>query len=67
MNLKRFENKTVLVTDVTGVTGALGSGLVRRFAAEEANVVIGARRPEQVADLVGEIGVDRAPCSRRST
>ncbi len=54
--MSRFTDKTVIVT---GAAGALGSSMVRRFAAEGANVVIGARREEQVTDLVEELGGDK--------
>lgn len=54
--MSRFTDKTVIVT---GAAGALGNGMVRRFAAEGANVVIGARREGQVTDLVDELGDDR--------
>lgn len=54
--MSRFTNKTAIVT---GAAGALGGSLVRRFVAEGANVVIGARREEQVTDLVDELGHDR--------
>lgn len=54
--MSRFTNKTAIVT---GAAGALGTSMVRRFAAEGANVVIGARREEQVTHLVDELGSDR--------
>ena len=54
--MSRFTNKTAIVT---GAAGALGTSMVRRFAAEGANVVIGARREEQVTYLVEELGSDR--------
>lgn len=54
--MSRFTDKTVIVT---GAAGALGSGIVRRFAAEGANVVIGARSEEQVTGLVEELGGDK--------
>ena len=59
--MSRFTNKTAIVT---GAAGALGSSMVRRFAAEGANVVIGARREEQVTDLVEELGSDRVVFAR---
>ncbi|MFF1597832.1 hypothetical protein ACFVYV_10090 [Streptomyces mirabilis] len=40
--MPRFTDKTV-----TGAAGALGAGMVRRFASEDARVVVGARRREQ--------------------
>ena len=55
--MSRFSDKTVLIT---GAAGALGENMVRRFAAEGAVVVVGARRGEQVEDLIAEIGNDRA-------
>lgn len=55
--MPRFTDKTVVIT---GAAGALGVGMVRRFAAEDARVVIGARHREQVADLLDELGTDRA-------
>ena len=54
--MSRFTDKTVIVT---GAAGALGSSMVRRFAAEGANVVIGARREEEVTGLVEELGGDK--------
>jgi 3alpha(or 20beta)-hydroxysteroid dehydrogenase len=54
--LSRFDGKTVIVT---GAAGALGTSMVRGFAAEGARVVAGARREEQVTDLLAELG-DRA-------
>jgi NAD(P)-dependent dehydrogenase (short-subunit alcohol dehydrogenase family) len=60
--MSRFDGKTVMVT---GAAGALGRSMVRGFAAEGARLVAGARREEQVADLVAELG-DRAR-SRPST
>lgn len=59
--MNRFTDKTVIVT---GAAGALGSCMVRRFAAEGANVVIGARREEQVTELVNELGDSRAVFAR---
>ncbi|MER7178874.1 SDR family NAD(P)-dependent oxidoreductase [Streptomyces hyaluromycini] len=55
--MPRFTDKTVIVT---GAAGALGAGMVRRFAAEDARVVVGARRREQVTALLDELGTDRA-------
>ncbi|MFF7886183.1 SDR family NAD(P)-dependent oxidoreductase [Streptomyces sp. NPDC020794] len=55
--MPRFTDKTVIVT---GAAGALGAGMVRRFAAEDARVVVGARRREQVTGLLDELGTDRA-------
>jgi len=55
--MSRFDGKMVIVT---GAAGALGRSMVRGFAAEGARVAAGARREEQVADLVAELG-DRAP------
>ncbi len=57
----RFTSKTAIVT---GAAGALGSSMVRRFAAEGANIVIGARREEQVTYLVEELGSDRVVFAR---
>jgi 3alpha(or 20beta)-hydroxysteroid dehydrogenase len=54
--MSRFDHKTVIVT---GAAGALGRSMVRGFAAEGARVLVGARREEQVAGLVAELG-DRA-------
>jgi NAD(P)-dependent dehydrogenase (short-subunit alcohol dehydrogenase family) len=55
--MPRFTDKTVIVT---GAAGALGIAMVRRFAAEDARVVVGARRREQVTGLLDELGTDRA-------
>ncbi|MFF7603085.1 SDR family NAD(P)-dependent oxidoreductase [Streptomyces mirabilis] len=55
--MPRFTDRTVIIT---GAAGALGVGMVRRFAAEDARVVIGARQREQVADLLDELGTDHA-------
>ncbi|WP_329529423.1 SDR family NAD(P)-dependent oxidoreductase [Streptomyces sp. NBC_01462] len=52
-----FTDKTVIVT---GAAGALGASMVRRFAAEDARVVVGARRREKVTGLLDELGTDRA-------
>ncbi|QDN82998.1 hypothetical protein FNV64_52695 [Streptomyces sp. S1A1-7] len=46
--MPRFTDRTVIIT---GAAGALGVGTVRRFAAADARVVIGARQREQVTDL----------------
>jgi NAD(P)-dependent dehydrogenase (short-subunit alcohol dehydrogenase family) len=54
--MPRFTDKTVIIT---GAAGALGAGMVRRFAAEDARVIIGARQREQVADLLDELGAGR--------
>jgi 3alpha(or 20beta)-hydroxysteroid dehydrogenase len=54
--VSRFDRKTVIVT---GAGGALGANLVRRFVAEGANVVLGARHQEEATDLVAELGSDR--------
>ncbi|MFD5757610.1 hypothetical protein ACFWIZ_20975 [Streptomyces sp. NPDC127044] len=63
--MPRFTDRTVIIT---GAAGALGVGMVRRFAAEDARVVIGARQREQVADLPGSTSpVNRTgplPCHR---
>ncbi|MEV4449176.1 MULTISPECIES: SDR family NAD(P)-dependent oxidoreductase [Streptomyces] len=59
--MPRFTDKTVIIT---GAAGALGVGMVRRFAAEDARVVIGARQREQVDDLLDELGADRAVFAR---
>jgi 3alpha(or 20beta)-hydroxysteroid dehydrogenase len=59
--MSRFTGKTVIVT---GAAGALGTSMVRRFVAEGANVVIGARREEQVTHIVDEFGGDRAVFAR---
>ncbi|MFD7479940.1 SDR family NAD(P)-dependent oxidoreductase [Streptomyces sp. NPDC059837] len=55
--MPRFTDKTVIVT---GAAGALGASMVRRFAAEDARVVVGARHHEQVTGLLDELGTDRA-------
>ena len=55
--MSRFSDKTVLIT---GAAGALGENMVRRFAADGAQVVVGARRGEQVEDPIAEIGNDSA-------
>ena len=55
--MSRFSDKTVLIT---GAAGALGENMVRRFAADGAVVVVGARRGEQIEDLIAEIGNDSA-------
>jgi 3alpha(or 20beta)-hydroxysteroid dehydrogenase len=55
--MPRFTDKTVIVS---GAAGALGVAMVRRFAAEDARVVVGARRREQVTGLLDELGTDRA-------
>jgi NAD(P)-dependent dehydrogenase (short-subunit alcohol dehydrogenase family) len=57
MSNHRFTGKTIIIT---GAAGALGSGMSRRFAAEGANVALGARRQEQVAALAEELGHDKA-------
>ncbi|MFF3660389.1 SDR family NAD(P)-dependent oxidoreductase [Streptomyces olivochromogenes] len=54
--MPRFTDKTVIIT---GAAGALGVGMVRRFAAEDARVVVGARQREQVADLLDELIISR--------
>ena len=59
--MSRFTNKAAIVT---GAAGALGTSMVRRFVAEGANVVIGARRKEQVTDLVDELGRDKVVFAR---
>ncbi|KAF5990334.1 MULTISPECIES: SDR family NAD(P)-dependent oxidoreductase [Streptomyces] len=63
--MPRFTDRTVIIT---GAAGALGVGMVRRFAAEDARVVIGARQREQVADLPSSTSpVNRTgplPCHR---
>jgi len=59
--MSRLTSKTTIVT---GAAGALGTSMVRRFAAEGANVVIGARREEQVTHLVEELGSDRGVFAR---
>ncbi|MFD8003298.1 SDR family NAD(P)-dependent oxidoreductase [Streptomyces mirabilis] len=59
--MPRFTDKTVIII---GAAGALGVGMVRRIAAEDARVVIGARQREQVADLLDELGADRAVFAR---
>ncbi len=51
--MSRFDGKTVIVT---GAAGALGTSMVRGFAAEGARVVAGARHEEQVTDLLAELG-----------
>ena len=55
--MSRFTDRTVIVT---GAAGALGTSIVRRFAAEGARVVVGARNHQQVTELVDELGTDRA-------
>ncbi|GAA2120292.1 SDR family NAD(P)-dependent oxidoreductase [Actinomadura napierensis] len=55
--MPRFTDETVIIT---GAAGALGTSMARRFAAEGARVVVGARRREQVADLLAELGPDAA-------
>lgn len=59
--MARFTNKTVIIT---GAAGALGTSMVRRFTAEDAHVVVGARREEQVTELVDELGGERAVFAR---
>lgn len=59
--MPRFTNKTVIIT---GAGGALGANMVRRFAAEGASVIAGARRQEQVADLIAELDGDRVAFAR---
>ncbi|WP_217562038.1 SDR family NAD(P)-dependent oxidoreductase [Streptomyces sp. GbtcB6] len=59
--MPRFTDRTVIVT---GAAGALGAAMVRRFAAEDARVVVGARRREQVTALLDELGTDRAVFAR---
>jgi 3alpha(or 20beta)-hydroxysteroid dehydrogenase len=51
--MNRFTGKTVIVT---GGAGALGRTMVRRFAAEGANVVIGARRERHAIALIEQLG-----------
>lgn len=59
--MARFTDHTVLIT---GAAGALGQSMVRRFAAEGARVAVGARRQEQVADLIDGLGHDTAVFAR---
>lgn len=54
--MDRFTDRTVIVT---GAAGALGAAVVRRYVAEGATVVAGARRSDRLADLVDELGHDR--------
>ena len=54
--MDRFTNRTIIVT---GAAGALGAAMVRRYIAEGATVVAGARHSDRLAGLVDELGRDR--------
>ena len=47
-----LENKRVLVT---GSTGGIGEGSVKKFAAEGATVIVNGRRAEQAERVAAEI------------
>ena len=49
---QRYTDRTVVVT---GASGAIGEGLVRRFSAEGANVVLVARRTERMKQIAGTL------------
>ena len=59
--MSRLARKTVIAT---GAVGAPGAGMVSRFAAEGADVVIGSHREEQVTHLVDEPGRENVVFAR---
>jgi NAD(P)-dependent dehydrogenase (short-subunit alcohol dehydrogenase family) len=52
---RRLDGKVILVT---GASAGIGAAAARRFVAEGARVVVGARRRELLDDLVGELTHD---------
>lgn len=50
--MKRFDNKTVVVT---GASSGIGEALAREFAARGANVVLGARSTDKLEKITAEI------------
>ena len=50
--MKRFDNKTVVVT---GASSGIGEALAREFAARGANVVLGARSADKLERITAEI------------
>jgi meso-butanediol dehydrogenase/(S,S)-butanediol dehydrogenase/diacetyl reductase len=53
---QRFKHKTVIVT---GAAGNIGEGVVRRFSAEGANVVLAARTTAKLEALAAELDPQR--------
>lgn len=61
--MKRFDNKTVVVT---GASSGIGEALAREFAARGARVVLGARSAGKLEQIAGEIraaGAEAAWCA----
>lgn len=56
---KRIPHNQLTVV-VAGASSGIGKGVVRRLAAEEANLVIGARRTELIEELAKECGPNTA-------
>ena len=53
---QRFAGQTVIVT---GASGNIGEGIIRRFAAEGANVVLTGRNKDKLEALAGTLDPDR--------
>ena len=53
---QRFAGQTVVVT---GASGNIGEGIIRRFAAEGANVVLTGRNKDKLEALAGTLDPDR--------